>query len=122
VAVAEDGDVYVLDALASQGLASVVHIRGGKGTAILERIGAGFPAGIALTSDASTVLVSALDPRSRRDRVYVIDAETLALAYIDEPFAAFSEPAGLHRAHDTDVFAWADSEANESGTVYVLSL
>jgi hypothetical protein len=33
----------------------------------------------------------------------------------------FHEPAGLHRAHDADVFAWADSQANASGTVYVLT-
>jgi DNA-binding beta-propeller fold protein YncE len=122
IAVAETGDVYVLDALASQGLASVVRIRDGEGEAILERIGAGFPAGIALTTDAKTVLVSALDAQTRRDRVYVVDTESLELAYISEPFAEFSEPAGLHRAHEKNIFAWADSEANESGTVYVLAL
>jgi DNA-binding beta-propeller fold protein YncE len=122
IAVAENGDVYVIDALASQGLASVVRIRDGEGEAILERIGAGFPAGIALTTDAKTVLVSALDAQTRRDRVYVVDTGSLELAYISEPFAAFSEPAGLHRAHDKNIFAWADSEANQSGTVYVLAL
>lgn len=122
IAVAENGDVYVIDALASHGLANVVRIRDGEGSVILERIGAGFPAGIALTTDASAVLVSALDAQTRRDRVYVINTESLALNYISEPFAAFAEPAGLHRAHDKNVFAWADSEANDSGTVYVLAL
>ena len=32
----------------------------------------------------------------------------------------FAESAGLHRAHDAEVYAWADSEANGTGTVYVL--
>jgi DNA-binding beta-propeller fold protein YncE len=122
IAVAENGDVYVVDALSAQGLAGVVRIRDGEGELILDRIGAGFPAGIALTRDGGTVLVSALDPQTRRDRVYVINAESLELAFISEPFAGFAEPAGLHRAHDADVFAWADSEANDSGTVYVLAL
>ncbi len=122
IAVAPNGDVYVVDALAAQGLAGVVRIRDGAGEMILDRIGAGFPAGIATTRDGSTVLVSALDAETRRDRVYVIDSESLELAFISEPFAAFAEPAGLHRAHDADVFAWADSEANASGTVYVLAL
>jgi DNA-binding beta-propeller fold protein YncE len=122
IAVAPNGDVYVVDALAAQGLAGVVRIRDGEGELILDRIGAGFPAGIALTRDGGTVLVSALDAETRRDRVYVINSESLELAFISEPFAAFAEPAGLHRAHDADVFAWADSEANDSGTVYVLAL
>lgn len=122
LAVAGNGDVYAVDALASQGLAGVVRIREGRGEAILDGIGVGFPAGIALSRDGATVLVSGLDALTRRDRVYVIDAESLALAFISEPFETFSEPAGLHRAHDTDVFAWADSEANDSGTVYVLTL
>jgi len=42
------------------------------------------------------------------------------VAVMTEPVGAFSESAGLHRAHDADVFAWADSKANGSGTVYVL--
>jgi hypothetical protein len=37
-----------------------------------------------------------------------------------DPIGAFHESAGLHRAHDVDVFAWADSRANDTGTVYVL--
>jgi DNA-binding beta-propeller fold protein YncE len=122
IAVGGDGAAYVVDAIAAQGLASVVRVRDGRAETMLDEIGVGFPAGIALTRDGTTLLVSALDPRTRRDRVYVIDTESLRLAFISEPFANFTEPAGLHRAHDADVFAWADSEANDSGTVYVLAL
>jgi DNA-binding beta-propeller fold protein YncE len=125
VAVAKDGTVYVIDALASTdaaGQASVIRVRDGKATRLIEGLGVGFPAGIATTIDGSTVLVSGLDPASRTDRVFVVNALNGALSVIEEPFASFSEPAGLHRAHDTNTFAWADSEANREGTVYILEL
>jgi sugar lactone lactonase YvrE len=125
LAVTKDGDVYVLDALASHdgnGQASLVRVRNGKAERLMEGLGAGFPAGVATTADDKTVLVSGLDPRSRRDRVFLIDTTTAELSEIQKPFSDFSAPAGLHRAHDKNTFAWADSEANGSGTVYVLEL
>jgi sugar lactone lactonase YvrE len=125
VAVASDGTVYVIDALASsdaRGQASVVRVRGGEAERMIEGLGVGFPAGIATTLDASMVLVSGLDPVSRTDRVFVVNAMNGELSVIEEPFASFSNPAGLHRAHDTNVFAWADSAANDEGTVYVVEM
>lgn len=126
VAVASDGTVYAIDALASTdaaGQATVIRVRKGKAERIVEGLGVGFPAGIATTTDGATVLVSGLDPVSRTDRVFLVNAMSGELAgVIEEPFASFSEPAGLHRAHDTNTFAWADSEANGDGTVYVLNL
>lgn len=125
LAVTKDGDVYVLDALASHdgnGQASLVRVRNGKAERLMEGLGAGFPAGVATTADDKTVLVSGLDPKSRRDRVFLIDTTTAEASEIQKPFDDFSAPAGLHRAHDKNTFAWADSEANGSGTVYVLEL
>jgi hypothetical protein len=89
---------------------------------VIDGIGAGPGAGIAVTVDAGTLLVSGLDPESRRDRVYVLDTNSRKLAQIVEPFDSFSRAAGLHRAHNANVFAWADSEANDSGTVYRVRL
>jgi len=40
--------------------------------------------------------------------------------YIDV-IGGFNESAGLHRAKGSDKFAWADSRAGGTGTVYVLS-
>ncbi len=125
IAVTSDGVVYVVDGLAStdgSGQAGVVRISKGEAERMVEGLGVGFPAGIAVTTDASTVLVSGLDPATRRDRVYVIDAKTAELSIITKPFSSFGQPAGLHRAHDHDTFAWADAEANGAGTVYVLAL
>jgi hypothetical protein len=125
IAVTHDGVVYVVDGLASSdgsGQAGVLRIEDGEAARMVEGLGVGFPAGIAVTTDASTVLVSGLDPTTRRDRVYLLDAKAAELSIITEPFSKFGEPAGLHRAHDQNTFAWADAEANGAGTVYVLSL
>lgn len=128
VTVTAEGVAYVVDSFsgsaaeAGGNLAGVIRVRDGRAESVRSDIGVGFPAGIASTRDGSTVLVSGLDPRTRRDRVYLLNAESLELSVVVEPFAQFGEPAGLHRAHDSDTFAWADSEANQDGTVYVLEL
>ena len=125
IAVTSDGIAYVIDSSASSdgaGQASLLRVRAGEATRMVEGLGVGFPAGVAVTTDASTVLVSGLDPQTRRDRVFIVDAKTAAMSVIEKPFDDFAEPAGLHRAHDANTFAWADSEANGAGTVYVLEL
>ena len=33
----------------------------------------------------------------------------------------FNEPAGLHRAKNSESYVWADSRANGGGTVYVIN-
>jgi sugar lactone lactonase YvrE len=125
VAVTNDGTVYVVDAdaaTAERGEAAVMSLREDEVETVIDGIGAGPAAGIAVTLDASTLLVSGLDPESRRDRVYVLDTKSSKLAQIVEPFDSFSRAAGLHRAHNANVFAWADGEANDWGTVYRVRL
>jgi DNA-binding beta-propeller fold protein YncE len=120
VAVTRDGVIYTVDTLGSGELASVLRIERGRAQPFVEGIGVGFPAGLTLTLDDATVIVSGIEPSTRWDIVYFIDAHRAELAVMKEPVSAFFESAGLHRAHDANVFAWADSEANDSGTVYVL--
>jgi sugar lactone lactonase YvrE len=122
VAVAADGTAYVVDALTKQGSARLLRVRGDDAEVVRDQIGVGFPAGVAVTQDASTVLVSAIDPKRNRDVVYVVNAATGKVSILSKPFRDFTEAAGLHRAHDKNVFAWADSEANEYGTVYRVKL
>jgi DNA-binding beta-propeller fold protein YncE len=100
----------------------VVRVEKGAAARMVEGLAVGFPAGIAVTTDASTVLVSGKDPSSHTDRVFLVNAKTAELSVIEKPFSDFAEPAGLHRSHDKNTFAWADSEANGAGTVYVLEL
>jgi hypothetical protein len=112
------GDAYVVDL--TEHRARVLRVQGDAANVLVDDLGVGFPAGITLTHDDRTLLVSGLDPDTKRDLVYFIDVASRKLTRLREPVATFSEAAGLHRAHDRDLFAWADSEANATGTVYVL--
>jgi hypothetical protein len=123
IAVAQNGDAYVADSVASASkLASVIKVSGGQATPIATDLGVGYPSGIALVQDESALLVSGLDPATQTDVVYRIDlGATPRTSSFNQTISAFSEPAGLHRAPGADIYAWADSLANGTGTVYALS-
>lgn len=120
IAATGDGVVFVIDAQGSDELASVVRIAEGEVSTVLPNIGVGFPAGIALVQNESALLISGLHPTNRTDLVYRVELDPFAVSEISAGIDGFSEPAGIHRAHDVDVYAWADAEANDTGTVYVL--
>jgi hypothetical protein len=87
----------------------------------MEGLMVGFPAGIALAQDDSAVLLSALDPATRTDSVVRIDIATKEQKGMSDGINTYEEAAGLHRAANAEVYAWADSSADGSGTVYVLA-
>lgn len=121
VTVDNEGTAYVVDALGDVERASLLRVRDGNVATLLDGFAVGFPAGVALDMSGSKVFVSGLDPKSGHDAVYVVEVDSGKVSVLSKPFAGFTESAGLHRAHDSNVFAWADSEANGSGTVYTLS-
>lgn len=126
IALTNAGDVYVADSRGN-GVreASVLRIKDGQATEILSDVAVGFPVGLALTQDTTTLLVSGLDGATSGDLVYAVDLGSKAVnrfsgsSGID--IGQFQESAGLHRAKNVNVFAWADSRANGSGTVFLLS-
>lgn len=125
VAVTRDGVAYVVDTgsstFSTTALASVVKVTpDGKTEVIIDGLSVGHPAGIALVNDESAILVSALDSASGTDRVFRISLGDRSVTQLSEKIGDFSESAGLHRARNAEVFAWADSHANNTGTVYVL--
>ncbi|MCL2447807.1 MAG: hypothetical protein FWD17_02540 [Polyangiaceae bacterium] len=123
IAVADDGTVYVIDCVGSDSaLATVYQIAGGQATALSTDLGVGYPAGIALVQDESALFVSGLDPETQTDLVYRVSlGSTPETTSFNTGISAFNEPAGLHRAAGADIYAWADSFANGTGTVYALS-
>ncbi len=125
IAVTKAGDVFVLDAAgASTRHGSVFKIAGGAPTELAHDIVVGFPSGLALSADESMVVVSALEESLGTDAVYTFPvaggARALLGDAVQKTIGKFTESSGLHRARNTGVFAWADGQANKSGTVYVL--
>ncbi len=114
------GTAYIVDTIGSGNQAQVIQAQNGSGTLLVDAIGVGYPAGIALAQDESAILVSGLDPQKGTDVVYRFELASKTLMTNDKGIDTFNEPAGLHRAKNHDIYAWADSRAN-GGTVFVLS-
>jgi hypothetical protein len=118
IAVAKDGTVYVADTISSLShTANIVKVdKNGTATTFLSDLHVGYPAGVALSQDEGTLLISALDPDKGTDVLLQIDIGT---AMSQNPVTAnidtFYESAGLHRAKAKNVFAWADSSAGPNG-------
>lgn len=110
VAIANDGTVYVADAAASgNGLGSVFRIRDGVVETIADHFRAGAPVGATLTLDESLLLVSALDPDRDSAQVLLIELASGQKGVITTVISANSGSGGVHRAHNANFFAWADS-------------
>jgi hypothetical protein len=112
-----DGGAMLGDVAASE--AGVVLLQGGQASVFATGFATGFPAGVALTLDESTLIVSGQGP-DRSDTVYLVDVA----APRETPTAvqaAFSSErdssAGLKRAHDTNTFIWS-SLSFDGGTVF----
>jgi hypothetical protein len=111
-----DGDV---DPSARAGEAGIVRIAAGQASVFSTGFATGFPAGIALTVDERTLIISGQGP-DRSDTVYLVDVSQPELA--PTPItAAFSihqdSSAGLKRAHRENTFIWASLSAG-GGTVF----
>jgi DNA-binding beta-propeller fold protein YncE len=112
VAIANDGTVYVVDAAASgNGLGSVFRIRDGVVESIADYFRAGAPAGATLTLDESVLLVSALDTNRDSAQVLLIELASGQKGVITTVISANSGSGGVHRAHNSNFFAWADAPA-----------
>lgn len=124
VAIVDANMMFVTDTDGSgDGLGAVIMVMGGTASVLASGIGVGYPAGIAVTASGNTVLVSGIDPSTKRDVVYLIDVTTKAITTYNDTIGANVESAGLHRAKNSDVFAWADLSAGATGgTVYKITL
>lgn len=119
VTVASNGDAFVVDTAGStKKTALILRVAGGTASTFLTDIRVGYPAGIALTKDDQTLLVSGLDPVTGTDVILKISVGSKAVEVISKGLEGFSEPAGMHRAKTSNTFSWADSKANNGGTVF----
>jgi DNA-binding beta-propeller fold protein YncE len=123
VAIARSGDLYVVDTGSAHSAdARILKVpASGAPSVFIDGLAVGFPAGIVFDMAQTTLLVSARDTEKGTDAVLVIDVGAASATEFTTGIDKFVEPAGLHRAHGADVFAWADSRANQTGTVYVIT-
>jgi hypothetical protein len=125
VATTKAGVTYVADTLAADGSAAILKIENGKVETLSEGIRVGYPAGIALSADDRYLLVSALQPEIASAVVYRIDLATGDASEFSSGISANTESAGVHRAHNADRYAWAnsddpDGDGSGGGTVFLI--
>jgi Tol biopolymer transport system component len=123
VAVASSGEVYVLDA-DSDGSSTrrIVKIAGGSATQLVTGLRVGYPSGIALAENGLYLLVASTDPATGNARFERFGLTGMSAgAPVNMTIGSFSEPAGLHRAAGSDRYAYVDSSASGSGTVFIVN-
>lgn len=117
------GEVYVLDA-DSDGSSTrrIIKVASGAGTELVKGLRVGFPSGLALAENGLTLVVASTDPatgKARFERFGLSGASAGAPAA--PTIGSFDEPAGLHRAALSDSYAYVDSGASGSGSVFVVN-
>lgn len=120
IALMADGRVLVADSsLEGSSRGGVFVLNEGKADLFATGFAAGFPAGIALTTDESTLVVSGVG-QDGHDRLFVFDLVTGARSVVEAEFtSAQSSSGGLHRKLDSNTFIWSSGTFN-GGTVYRL--
>lgn len=124
IALASNGDAYFVDTTGElDGSARVMVLVSGEDVAsvVLGNLRVGYPAGLAITIDDQTLWLSGLDPATLTDVLFQIDVNSLDVVdFTGDPntLTGFREPAGIHRAKNVDIFAFADSRAGAGGTVF----
>ena len=106
IAVSRGGSLYVTDhTMGSSG--SVFRIADGKVVPVIRRARLGTPAGIALTLDDSTLLISSYQPGNGHAQVLVVDLKTEVKATVTKVIGMNTYAGGLHRSRNSDSFSWA---------------
>jgi hypothetical protein len=124
IVVSQKGDVYACDsANGEDARGSIIAVQGGAASVIVNGVRAGFPCGVSLTADETNVLVSAFDPVKKTDTVIIVNLVTKNPTYFSSGIDTYVESAGLHRAKQGgNTYAWADSQAGGTGTVFRVKL
>jgi hypothetical protein len=119
IALLDDGRVIVGETSLDGGTeAALVMLDGGTASVVARELRSGYPFGIALTPDQSSVIVSAVDRDTWNDGVYTVPVAGGAVLQVAE-FEEQMSSAGLKEAERAGTYAWASSSQN-GGTVYTV--
>lgn len=123
VAITPAGGVYVLDAEAD-GVSTrrLLAVDMGTGTTIVTGLRPGFPSGVAVAENGLAFLVATTDGTTGNAQLerFALGG-TRAGDPVGTTIGAYDEPAGLHRASQSDSYAYVDSGASGSGAVFVIN-
>jgi hypothetical protein len=121
VAAATDGTIYILDqsgAITKVAPGATTATALPASTTATKSINAS--SGMDLSLDQTALLVTGFDPAGK-EAVFRVSIASGAITQLTlAPVLVGAEPAGLHRALNSDTFAFVDSGANTSGTIYLL--
>jgi DNA-binding beta-propeller fold protein YncE len=121
VAIATDGTVYVLD---QAGTLAKIAAGATAATALpasTPPLNVSFPSGMDVSQDQTALLVSGFDPATGKEWIARVAIATGAVTQLTlAPALTGTEPAGLHRAANADVYDFVDTGAGVSGTVYLI--
>ena len=120
IAVTAQGISYVCDTIGTPaGKANIIMVdQQGMAKVYVSGLRVSYPCGVALTPNDQTLLVSGLDPLTETDAIIKISLELNTVEYLTKDINIFTEAAGMHRAKSAKNFAWVDSKANNTGTVF----
>ncbi|MGI8551415.1 MAG: hypothetical protein ACR2PL_11615 [Dehalococcoidia bacterium] len=115
VATTSSGAAFVADpSSATNATGSVRHIQGGASDQASGSLHLGSPAGVALSLDAKTLLISSLaDDGSAQ--ILIVDLPTGGATAFNATIGSSRASGGLHRAFQQEVYAWVDSSAGPTG-------
>lgn len=120
VVVKKTGEAYVTDTPYKNGEGRILKVSGGVASEFQSGLFLGGPAGISLTLDEATLVVSALRPTTATDAVLLIDLATRAVTVFDRGISGNTHSGGVHRSRLDNMFTWSDSSFQ--GRVYVIRL
>jgi len=123
VAIAPSGAVYALDAEAD-GVSTrrLLQANMGTGTTLVTGLRPGFPSGFAVAENGLAFVVATTDATTGNAQLerFALGG-TRAGNPVGATIGAFDEPAGLHRASQSDSYAYVDSGASGTGAVFVIN-
>lgn len=122
VTVSSAGAVYVTDAPEQKGQGRVLKVTSGATTELLSGLDLGNPAGLALTLDEMTLVISARTASADTDQVLLFNLTSQNLSSFTKDIDANRAGGGVHRAKNDNVFTWADRTAGGPGSVYRIEL
>lgn len=116
VTVAADGTVYVVNTTSpASGTADVYKLGSNAATAVVGGIKVGYPAGLAISQDGKTLLISGQDRDLGTTVVHRYDLSTSTLSQSNMGIDNNTDAGGLHRAKAADTFSWCGVTAGTGG-------